>query len=263
MIVNKRNGYAEWFDIDKYNIFNELSDCDLLNQLIVRRDYLFYGVQNDGAYFFLEEFEEIRDEFYAKIFSDVIRPLDSSTWYRNNMKTKKYTDMQLSATSTVTPLQVIDVKKMEGEVSDYINKNNIRHSLRGQKASINKIKPYFNEMHITLDMENPDDILLEDIKKLLPEWRKELDFNHTRTSDSISGSWGVVKRKILDYKIIPIIDLICWGNITRKRITNKKIAQLVFPYGEYDSTNIVQTIKPFIENLMRDFSIEKYQRLIK
>ncbi|OKP00539.1 DUF6387 family protein [Xenorhabdus eapokensis] len=104
---------------------------------------------------------------------------------------------------------------------------------------------------------------LEDIRKLLPEWRKELNFSSREPNVQTSSSWDVVKRKILEYKIVPIVDLMCWNKIIGKRITNKKIAQLVFLHGEYDSTNIAQTIKPFIENLMSDFSIEKYQRLIR
>ncbi|OKP00537.1 hypothetical protein [Xenorhabdus eapokensis] len=78
------------------------------------------------------------------------------------MKTKKYNDMQLSSTDIVTPLQLIDIKKLENPVNNYINQKNIKHSLRGQKASVNKLNPYSSEMMITLDMDSPDEILLND-----------------------------------------------------------------------------------------------------
>ncbi|MDC9616282.1 DUF6387 family protein [Xenorhabdus khoisanae] len=243
-----------WFDLDKYEVLKELNDNDLLAQLIVRRDSFFIG-NND--FIDISEYKE----FYAEILSSVIQPLDNGTFYKRKMATKKYSDLQMSEGESVRPLRIIDITHIKRPIDDYIYENNIARSLRGQKRSVSKILGNSNSLFLELNFDWPDEILIEDIKNLLPIWREEL--NSAMDSLKINMSWSTVRRKIFDYQVFPIIDLMCWENVIKKRITNKNLALAVFKYGEYDSTNIAQTIKPFIENLMSDFSIEKYERIIR
>ena len=70
----------------------------------------------------------------------------------------------------------------------------------------------------------------------------------------------MIKKKVLDYKVIPMLDLLDWAAMANVSITNRVMALALFPDGDYDSTNLAQTIKPFIENLLADFSIEKMKR---
>ncbi|WP_319938342.1 DUF6387 family protein [Xenorhabdus littoralis] len=260
MKIKKKNELPDWFDVDKYEVLKSLNDHDMLSQLIVRRDWL---KGEWGGLISVNTYNDITG-LYDDAFSKIIQPLDSRTFYKLRMGRKKYSNMEMAANESVEPTKIIDMTRLKNTINDYIDKNNIKNSLRGQKASVsmivNHIYDYHNKILINLNLDYPDEILLDDIKKLLPIWREELKIDSS-LSQSIK-SWDVVKRKIFEYKVFPIIDLMCWEMISGVKITNKKIAQSVFKYGEYDSINITQTIKPFIENLMDDFSIEKYQRII-
>ncbi|WP_368894718.1 DUF6387 family protein [Morganella morganii] len=262
----KKNN-IKWFDLKKYDELYKLSDEQLLFQLIHRRDWYtkkpFNFTDDNGVYstVFHSTLERY-NEYVENKFKEVVRSLDSEYFYKNNMENKKYSEKQLSFKRGVSPLRLMDVKKLN-ELSDkYINEENISRSLRGLKRSVSRVIDTNHIMHVKLNLEYPDEIIVEDIKGLLKIWREELDFNEESEGMKNNTSWDVTKRKIFDYKVFPIIDLMCWEAFTKTRITNKKIASLIFVNGEYDSTNIAQTIKPFIENLMSDFSIEKYQSII-
>lgn len=263
----KRKNDLKWFDLKKYDELYKLNDEQLLSQLIHRRDWYtaepfnFIGDDEIDSNMFKYALE-LYNENIENQFKEVVRPLDSEYFYKNKMENKKYSDEQLSFKRGVSPLRLIDVKELDKLSSKYINEENISRSLRGLKRSVSRVIDTNHTMHVKLNLKYPDEIIIEDIKGLLKTWREELGFNEESEGVKSSTSWDVTKRKIFDYKIFPIIDLMCWEAFTKKRITNKKIASLIFVNGEYDSTNIAQTIKPFIENLMSGFSIEKYQSII-
>lgn len=258
----KRKDNLKWFDLKKYDELYKLSDEQLLFQLIHRRDWytgtLLNLIDTNIHYDVLERYNDIMENR----FKEAVRPLDSEYFYNLKIENKKYSDKQLSFKRGVSPLRLIDVKELDKLSARYINEENISRSLRGLKRSVSKVIDTDNTMHVKLNLNYPDEIIIEDLKGLLKTWRGELNFNEGNEDIKNNTSWDVTRRKIFDYKVFPIIDLMCWEKFTKSRVTNKKIASLVFVDGEYDSTNIAQTIKPFIENLMGGFSIEKYQSII-
>ncbi|MCL6363762.1 hypothetical protein EXT60_05860 [Pectobacterium carotovorum subsp. carotovorum] len=143
----------------------------------------------------------------------------------------------------------------------YIEGNNISRSLRGQKRSVTSTIGNGEDMYLGINLDWPDELIIKDLAHLLPLWRESL----SRLDDAqvfTSQSWDVIKRKIFDYNVFPMIDLLTWSGWSGSRITKGVLSVTLFPDGRYDYTNITQTIKPFIENLMKDFSIEKYRREI-
>ncbi|UZK73195.1 DUF6387 family protein [Proteus mirabilis] len=262
----KRKDNFKWFDLKKYDELFELNDEQLLFQLIHRRDWYRGALLNlvDLNIIDVNIHHDVLELYNNNIenrFKEVVRPLDSEYFHNLKIENKKYSDKQLSLKRGVSPLRLIDVKELNKLSDRYINEENIFRSLRGLKRSVSKVIDTDSTMHVKLNLEYPDEIIIEDIKGLLKTWRIELGYNGVGGEIKSNTSWDVTKRKIFDYKIFPIIDLMCWEKFKKTRVTNKKIASLVFVDGEYDSTNIVQTIKPFIENLMSNFSIEKYQSI--
>lgn len=262
--INKKSEIPAWFSINNYFVINELTDSELIDQLIVRRDSIKSHDKDDDDENFFCEHPELKDEIFSwneKRLSCIVRPLDSATFYEEKMSRKRYSDLQMTGMGGVDPLRLIDVISMAKKADVYISKNDIKRSLRGQKRSVSKTICSKNEMIINIDLSWPDEILIRDIITLLPIWRKELNHNK-KHEDKISNGWDVIKKKLLDYKIIPLLDLIEWSRMTNTSITNRVLALALFPDGEYDSTNIAQTIKPFIENLFAEFSLEKLKRKI-
>ncbi|WP_228296038.1 DUF6387 family protein, partial [Klebsiella pneumoniae] len=78
-------------------------------------------------------------------------------------------------------------------------------------------------MHITLDLSWPDEILLSDLAALLPIWRMDLE-RKSENSCKLSNSGSVIKKKIFDYKILPMLDLMEWAKINNATITNRVLS---------------------------------------
>ncbi|MFZ4171171.1 DUF6387 family protein [Enterobacter ludwigii] len=114
-------------------------------------------------------------------------------------------------------------------------------------------------LYLSIDVSTPDELLISEFKRLIPIWRKELKIER---SLSVNSSWNVVRKKIIDYKVIPYIDLIIWANANKVSIPNGIMAVALFPHGERDLFSITQTIRPFVESLMAYDSLEKMKQEI-
>jgi hypothetical protein len=67
--------------------------------------------------------------------------------------------------------------------------------------------------------------ILDYLKKSLPEWRKKTDCKQPTREQLINKTY---KRKVLQYKVIPLIDLITWQAIHGKKVSRKVIFSGVF-----------------------------------
>ncbi|EOZ8053990.1 DUF6387 family protein [Enterobacter cloacae complex sp.6730869] len=253
--INKMTDLPKWFSLENYNSINGLSDLNLINQLAMRME-----VANDD-FEWLDTYPGARNEFASFMeerFSNPIRPL-SGKLFAEKIKRKKYSEWQMDAVGGVEPLRLIDVMQLSKKAAHYIDENKINRSLRGQKRSVSKTISDNDQMHITLDLSWPDEILLSDLAALLPIWRMDLE-RKSENSCKLSNSWSVIKKKIFDYKILPMLDLMEWAKINNATITNRVLSLALFPNAEYDAIGIAQTIKPFIRNFSADFSIEILKR---
>ncbi|UGB04197.1 DUF6387 family protein [Leclercia sp. G3L] len=112
------------------------------------------------------------------------------------------------------------------------------------------------EMWIAVDLYQNDEVLITNFAKLLDKWRSELGVELKKPS---IGSWDITKRKIIEYKIIPMIDLELWASMSAKKINHGVLAVALFPLGDgnMDSFKIAQTVKPFIGKVLNKNSLEK------
>ncbi|MGP9437433.1 DUF6387 family protein, partial [Ewingella sp. AOP8-B2-18] len=78
----------------------------------------------------------------------------------------------------------------------------------------------------------------------------------------LNNAWSVIRRKIVEYRVLPYMDLISWAIENEAVITHGVLAVSLFPDGEKDGFAIAQTIKPFVEKLVADGSLEKIRREI-
>lgn len=117
-----------------------------------------------------------------------------------------------------------------------------------------------SNLYISIDLNVSDEILVSDFKKLLPVWREEMGMQPEDIP--LNNYWEVVKRKVIDYRVLPYIDLLLWAKVKNVTIPTSILTVALWPHGERGEFGIYQTIKPFIEKVMTYHSLEKLKREI-
>lgn len=237
MRISKKSDLPKWFKLENYEKFSALDDSMFITQIIVRKNDEITNVFKREGYFEEKLSSGLYPLHYPECNHKVI--LDAK---------------RLSSSRIFQPISLLSLgfinESMEN-VSETHNKN-IYNSIDAISP-----QPFFDgDIHCAIRLDTQDDLILNDLKKLLPEWRKQLGIE--LESEKIKNSWDVVKSKIISYQAIALRDLLMWQIATGNQITNGVLTVALYPEGDYDSTNIVQTIKPFVENLFTDSSIEKF-----
>lgn len=288
--ISSKSDLPKEFKLDKYNNLSSISDKDLFRQLYRRKDpftesfdcnwdkeisiyYLEHGgslpIQYDCADPFGEHEIEMPDEYYdfngGKEFLDKYQDnIDKSRRLSHGYGIgglKRYTVMCLARDSDTFGERkgkslIID----DDEAKEILHSGDENHGLLLARMTDSVSMISSHGLFLEVDLDTPDEILIEDFKRLLPIWRKEIGVNSVDIP--LSNSWEVVKKKIIEYKVLPYIDLTIWANANKITIPHGVMAVALFPDGERDSIAMPQTIKPFIEKLMTDESIEKLRREI-
>ncbi len=284
--INSKKDLPKEFSLEKYNSLAIMSDKDFFRQLYWR---MFFNDPDwtEGAYFiqngsdskmpsdstdpFNEFVSKHPDEFYEQ-FNGNKEAFERFAVNSNN-------SLRISSGDGVRGLSRLDVvalskatdthgersgKKLVIDIEEFnfsfMEPGGESHGWISARASDSINKIIDNELCLVVDLNLPDEILIDDLKNLLPMWRKEL--NVKEVPIEINNSWNIVRRKILEYKIIPYMDLISWSLEQELIIAQGVLAVSLFPDGEKDVFAIVQTVRPFIEKLVSEGSLEKLRREI-
>ncbi|OBU11015.1 DUF6387 family protein [Morganella psychrotolerans] len=271
MRINNKKQLPKEFSLSKYDSLCEMSDKDLFRQLYWRSDDLnviskecsTYGLEFGASYPVNDNFG---DPF--KINNNI-----KERSQRNNSDSK----LRLSYGDGIRPISRFDLASLTDEksISGVFEGKDIliSYSDAGKLLEDNSdlfwnamLEPisllsgaYKGMVLASIDLNDPDELLLDDFNSLIKEWRKELKI---KEPDLLSGKWEFIRKRILDYKIIPLIDLMSWAKSNNYSITYEVYAVSLFPDGEKGSLAIPQTILPFLEKILSINSLEKYKREI-
>lgn len=146
------------------------------------------------------------------------------------------------------------------EQQSLMTESDVNHGLLMARGSDSVSLVTDSSLYISVDLNVPDDILIDDFKKLLPIWREEMEMEPIDAP--LNNYWQVVRRKIIEYKVLPYIDLMHWSKVKNVSIPSSVLTVALWPYGERGDFGIYQTIKPFIEKIMSYDSLEKLKREI-
>ncbi|MFV8919177.1 DUF6387 family protein [Serratia fonticola] len=256
MRINKKNDLPSWFKMENYKFVSEIGDKELFYQLAAR-----YLIIAENEFVPIDSERTLGNGFIENAESELVDFETRNVFENDNLGT-------LPQGGGVEPLSVHDVLGIYSDIqSSEITQDltseshNLITKITELIRSVNTVTDnYFNYMYVKIDLSWPDALLLSDIENLIPKWRQCISKEAERSLPSTS--WRVAKRKIIDYALLPLIDLMIWEKQTGNKITNGVLAVAVFPEGDYDSTSITQTIKPTIEKMMDYFSIEQYKREI-
>ncbi|EMH1202074.1 MULTISPECIES: DUF6387 family protein [Serratia] len=270
--INSKRDLPKSFDLNKYDSLENMSDKDLFRQLYWRSEDLRikytetpdYGLRmgtdypmNDnlgdpfGEIKESDYFFEIQNKYDEKCkpkllslsYGDGIRPVD-------RLLLNLISDMEAERGYLKGKPIIID--------NDYAQKlieqdNGMFWAV--MREPVNLLNDSIDNIAVTIDLNNRDDVLIESFSNLLRLWRKELGIEEPKKP--VSGGWDSIRKKLLEYKIIPMIDLLSWANSTNSKISLGVLSVSLFPYGEKGEIMIAQTIKPFLEKLLEYDSLDK------
>lgn len=279
------------FDLKKYDILAGMTDKDLFRQINMRISpfyestysmtqwdydcttcYLEHGGGLPMEFCESDPFGEIKieqpseyydwikggREFYEKYMENCNKSMHVSAGYGISYLSREtliYISKMKDTIGSRAGMPVIIDKDEFHDVLETQSDPVVDGTLRARlNDSITLVTGQTESLFLSIDVSTPDDILLSEFKRLIPIWRNELN---VEKRPSVSSSWVVIKKKILDYKVIPYIDLTIWANTNKIMIPHGIMAIALFPFGERDLFSIAQTIKPFVETLMTFESLEK------
>ncbi len=276
--INSKKDLPKSFKLENYDALESLSDKDLFRQLYWRHadlefpndEYPEFGMEVCADY---PMNDSLGDPFKE------IKPSASFTKKQEEYKRKDKPDLlKLSYGEGIKPFMRFELSvlgKMESqngyfkgmpiavgedELGDLFKEDNGLF-WAGMREPVNLLSDIMEHVVITVDVRNCRDAdLINTFKELLPLWRKELNF--PEPPKPVSGGWESIRRKILDYKIIPLIDLISWERGTNSKISLGVLNVALFPNGEKDAFIIAQTIKPFLDKLIEYDSLDKIRKEI-
>ncbi|WP_222889416.1 DUF6387 family protein [Enterobacter sp. C2] len=289
--ISSKRDLPKEFDLSKYNGLSTMSDEDVFRQLKMRANavefegwgkewsselatyFLEHGCDMSQRYDYSDPFIkneiEMPDEYYAfnggKKFHDKYQKnIDTSRRLSHGYAMGGLTRYEVMCLASENDLHG-ERKGKPLVIGDEEGKQIISGGDESQGLLMARLTDSINmitnsPLYLRLDLDMPDDILIDDLKTLLPIWREELNIKENK--HEINNSWSVVKRKVIEYRVLPYVDLICWANAKNLSIPQGVLAVALFPDGEKDGFAIAQTIKKFVENLMRSEYLEKLRREI-
>lgn len=260
-----------WFSMKNYEFIDELTIPQLIQEL-EWRDLLFrylreegFDIENDEVYIKYERvfkgdpYLDQKNEDELEI-NNMIKSIHEQNQYDRGEDLPS-----LDSKLGVSPLHFAELsfyacvaidqgifKRDEEYLS--IKTNAMLSSVTGN------LDGYFdNRVLAEIDLdEATDEEILTSLKRLLPLWREKLSLPE---KPHIAQKRVGIKtlQKLITNRVLPILDLLLWGERFGKEVTNPMLSILVFPDDPKDTQAIKESIKPFAFESMD----ERYTRLLR
>jgi hypothetical protein len=267
-IIHK-NDLPEWFKLNNYIRFNELSDFDIRNEFRKRimsdRD-----AESSKSHSFLEEIK--RGQPISKPF---VIPIPSMSEYLESRKKElpiseaeqeAYDELVREARAfesreaygSISPFLMDDLntanRVFEYSFSEAIQAHSETdihsHVKEWPIASVmNKSVsngPLRGKMTINLDLENyTDKEILSDLTKHLKDLREMSEIPEPETINPRAGDYDKAK----EYRVFALFDLMYWARRNNTQIRKSVLAVAVFPDGERGEGDLNDTINKYMGNV--------------
>ena len=154
--------------------------------------------------------------------------------------------------TAIHPINLINAQCMGAAATEFINESSTDEI--GGTAYDLLFSDIGYEANISLNLNAPDYQILQELKQLLPEYRKKLKARMPRKLFKQTDL-----RKILEYKIIPLSDLILWARAEAKSISLNVIADALFSDGSRSEEDIRKTVIPFMEKVISEQYVKEWE----
>lgn len=277
-VIKTVHDLPEWFCIDRYRVYAAFPETDLISELEARLSILeeipSYESSSDAMRSYEEEYEDIKRVGVICPEPEVIDYLDGSLnidLQELQQLLSKRTKQRSRGVGSVWPMTIRDAYYMgEFAASNEFVRIGTDGRLEPNSAAydLNISTEYgrgdavFDDYSVTIDLRNPDELILSDLKKLLPELRKEMGV------DSFDGVFKQsTAKKVLENRLFPYMDLKIWESLEDKKITNSVLAAAIFPEGSIDGSKgeyfIRTTVKSLFNRVSKPGFVESWRYRIK
>nr|WP_154926722.1 DUF6387 family protein [Pantoea agglomerans] len=204
-----------WFDYDNYLDVESCTLKGLHKELQVRKNIL------DSIQFFGEG-----DVYFDQILAG--KPLISKTFDTNTHLTESQTHIRQVTFNHIEALkrslgmfsQESFVKGTD-QLKKEVKEQTLTQSMRAVFMRTNESRVYTH-----FDLENSsDEEIIGSLRALLPVWRKEYGIKSRKQE-----AFGLGKiLKLVDYRILPMIDLLMWAKLKDVSLSNTILSRLLYP----------------------------------
>lgn len=248
--VKSISNLPDWFYLNNY-LNQSYSNKELWVQLYCRWLVLDNISQHGKA---IDEYQIYWEEIQSK--GQVI-----SNNYKEITKYKNLNDMK--GGSNVQPLCLMDVWVMGTEARKVlaIEENTDKTMMKIQRPE-DRWKSYDlacghkDTMSLIINLGGSDTQILKELEALLPFYRQKLSVENP--------DFGFIQsdiKRVINYRILPLLDLHIWEKTDNKKITNRVLSTVLFPDGTKGDDDIRKTIRPFMKKIIESpflFEWESY-----
>ncbi|EOW6517394.1 DUF6387 family protein [Cronobacter dublinensis] len=249
----------QWFKLNNYDVLQEITVNDLSYE-ISRRVSL-------HRHDFTKE-EHSRHERYLQEEAKILagHPLLASSTERTAPITKKKNPL-VDARLHVRHMTVNDISRYEARLRDLDLLQRVGYSAdassvpTSKEVGVRKLRDIdeFDDGHplyLWLNIKFlTDDEVIEHIKRMLPQWRKDYGVGEPAIGSFRFGLSTV--KKVINLRVIPMLDLLLWAKRNDAKISYEQFSRLLYPNDSEvirGSSQIKDTDKPFADKVLtREF----------
>lgn len=264
----------KWFDLKKYICISKLSNSEIKKQVQYRADlinsvkwaYAENETDENGEQCLFEYGDYKRNEQITKgdvvlvEFRDVeMERLTKEQNIANGCDFKSH-DYLLPCTQAVSGYKTMSAYyHARGLINEGLIKQDDEYTYFKNELSLADVdiaaKVFgvaggYGSASVSIDLENhTDKEIIADIIKLLPEWRKCLEIEEP---DGILYSKELDYKKVVSYRIIPLLDLMLHEKINNKKFPLRVLATALYPKAEKGENELKQTVIPLALRITSD-----------
>jgi len=221
-----------WFDLGKYDVFLQIKNFVLIQQ-VEYRCYLLFFVEPENEEHRLQDWYEQVSSGIVHLYNDGSNLTSPSyrqyAYERFNVK-PGMDELRYVYPTNVNRLAGLSemVQEEINLTSTYLGHASVSDVVAKRARLVDAQLNAYVEMHLTIDLSGSDKEILRMIATLLPEWRKHLNFAEpSRTKNERSAETTI--KKIIEYKILPMLDLLLWCKLQSiEKYTVPFLSQVLF-----------------------------------
>ncbi|MCL6354382.1 hypothetical protein EXT68_02485 [Pectobacterium parmentieri] len=223
----------EWFNIENYSVLHDLTVEELFQEIENR--IIVYRMESRLASMSYEN-RKIHDDYYDDL-------LDGKVIFGDIFEGPK---KELSSSYAIEPI----THKGLWEVAGYVAALDKRFNPEGKPLPYLEVSRYLKEaeannnglMLVQINLaETSSEEIINHLKVMVPEWKKQLQAPEPPARDFRFGVSNL--KKILDYNIIPIMDLLFWAQGEDIRIGMPQLTSFLYPDEFKDGIRDVDKVK--------------------
>ncbi|CCK74513.1 conserved hypothetical protein [Oleispira antarctica RB-8] len=236
-----------WFSLDNYR--NLDSSEEALLSLIAEREVRFHILGGGASFTHNETFMTHIRKLGMERDSSISTPANYVSWNNGfpqlNPEENPTCREYLPEGEAVQAFSLVDIHQMGLEAEVFLDNLPLDEDCVKSYDSLARHTVGKNKLSLSINLHLPDYQIIEELKKLLPQYREYLESPGPRKQYKRADL-----SKILSYKILPLADLTLWAKAEGKHIPLSVLAVSLFPDGSRGEEDIRKTVIPFMEKVM-------------